>query len=177
MTDKWIRSSSRFIFKFGKPSSSTTTSFHQSTSTTTHFGFQQIDEEEKQKRGKNLWFIDSILIHSIGLVKTVFANVAHKYDLMNDAMSFCIHRLWKDYYVQKLRLTKDCRVLDVAGGTGDITFRIVDKLQRLPRGSATVTVADINEVFNFTYWNWEWKNLYAANLMWPKKHWKCRNIV
>lgn len=86
------------------------------------------------------------VFHFYFLVKTVFANVAKKYDLMNDAMSLFIHRLWKDYYVEKLKITKDSKVIDVAGGTGDIAFRIVDKIQRLPKGSGTVTVVDINEV-------------------------------
>ncbi|VDO86156.1 unnamed protein product, partial [Haemonchus placei] len=54
----------------------------------THFGYEQVDEAEKEKR-----------------VHHVFANVAKKYDLMNDAMSFGIHRLWKDYYVDGLPLT------------------------------------------------------------------------
>ncbi|THD21703.1 2-methoxy-6-polyprenyl-1 4-benzoquinol methylase mitochondrial [Fasciola hepatica] len=74
---------------------------------TTHFGFQNVDEEEKQKK-----------------VNHVFESVAEKYDLMNDAMSFGIHRLWKDCFVRQIMPTDNLRCLDVAGGTGDIAFRI-----------------------------------------------------
>ncbi|VDM58833.1 unnamed protein product [Angiostrongylus costaricensis] len=80
---------------------------------TTHFGNEQVEEHEKEMR-----------------VHNVFASVANNYDLMNDAMSFGIHRLWKDYYV-----------LDVAGGTGDIAFR----LQKRIGSSGRITVVDINE--------------------------------
>ncbi|ETN68790.1 ubiquinone/menaquinone biosynthesis methyltransferase [Necator americanus] len=74
---------------------------------TTHFGNEQVDEVEKEKR-----------------VHHVFANVANKYDMMNDAMSLGIHRLWKDYYVGGLPLGPNSKVIDVAGGTGDIAFRL-----------------------------------------------------
>ncbi|CAI4232089.1 unnamed protein product [Auanema sp. JU1783] len=89
----------------------------------THFGFQQVEETEKEKK-----------------VHEVFANVAEKYDLMNDAMSMGVHRLWKDYYVGSLPLKADSNVLDVAGGTGDIAFRLS---RRINRGN--VTVFDINQ--------------------------------
>ncbi|GMT18916.1 hypothetical protein PFISCL1PPCAC_10213 [Pristionchus fissidentatus] len=89
----------------------------------THFGFEQVNEEEKADR-----------------VRQVFTGVADKYDLMNDAMSMGIHRLWKDYFVQSLPLRSNAKMLDVAGGTGDISFRA---LRRFPR--AHVTVCDINE--------------------------------
>ncbi|KJH52445.1 ubiquinone/menaquinone biosynthesis methyltransferase [Dictyocaulus viviparus] len=91
---------------------------------TTHFGNEQVEEDEKERR-----------------VHHVFTNVAKKYDLMNDAMSFGIHRLWKDYYVHGLPLTVDSKVLDVAGGTGDIAFR----LQRRIRPNGKVVIVDINE--------------------------------
>lgn len=58
-------------------------------------------------------------------VLDVFHNVADKYDLMNDAMSLGIHRLWKDYFVRTLDPSPQTKVLDVAGGTGDIAFRIL----------------------------------------------------
>jgi ubiquinone/menaquinone biosynthesis C-methylase UbiE len=68
---------------------------------TTHFGFRTVSEDEKEH-----------------LVHKVFKNVADKYDLMNDIMSFGIHRLWKDAFVKKLYPTKNMKLLDVAGGTG-----------------------------------------------------------
>ncbi|KAK5975002.1 2-methoxy-6-polyprenyl-1 4-benzoquinol methylase mitochondrial [Trichostrongylus colubriformis] len=89
----------------------------------THFGYEEVDETEKESR-----------------VYNVFANVAKKYDLMNDAMSFGIHRLWKDYYVDGLPLTSDSQILDVAGGTGDIAFRLHRKMK-----TGKVTVVDINQ--------------------------------
>jgi demethylmenaquinone methyltransferase/2-methoxy-6-polyprenyl-1,4-benzoquinol methylase len=70
---------------------------------TTHFGFRDVPMAEKQK-----------------LVGEVFSSVAGKYDLMNDAMSLGIHRLWKRYFVATAQVSKGDRVLDLAGGTGDI---------------------------------------------------------
>ncbi|KAI1721261.1 ubiE/COQ5 methyltransferase family domain-containing protein [Ditylenchus destructor] len=94
----------------------------------THFGYEQVNEDEKQKK-----------------VHTVFANVAKKYDLMNDAMSVGIHRLWKDYYVEQLNLHKDAEMVDVAGGTGDIAFRALNAMKKLPVGRGNVTLVDINQ--------------------------------
>ncbi|RCN31568.1 ubiquinone/menaquinone biosynthesis methyltransferase [Ancylostoma caninum] len=93
-------------------------------SATTHFGNEQVDEAEKEKR-----------------VHHVFANVANKYDMMNDAMSLGIHRLWKDYYVGGLPLGPNSKIIDVAGGTGDIAFR----LQKRISAGGKVTVVDINQ--------------------------------
>ena len=76
-----------------------------------------------------------------GRVNDVFHSVARRYDLMNDLMSGGLHRLWKDALVTRLAppLTRAFRHLDVAGGTGDVAFRILD------RGPRTkVTVLDIN---------------------------------
>ena len=70
---------------------------------TTHFGFREVPVAEKKK-----------------LVGEVFSSVAGKYDLMNDAMSLGIHRLWKRYFVATAQVSKGDRVLDLAGGTGDI---------------------------------------------------------
>ena len=88
------------------------------TQKTTHFGFQDIPEEEKA-----------------GRVRGVFGSVASKYDVMNDAMSFGIHRLWKDAMMDWLAPRPGQKLLDVAGGTGDISFRF---LKRAGRGHATV---------------------------------------
>lgn len=96
----------------------------------THFGFQTISEEEKQKR-----------------VNQVFHNVADKYDLMNDLMSGYIHRIWKDMMVNRLDPKPGNVYLDVAGGTGDIAFRIAKKIDEHPNSAnvpSKVIVADIN---------------------------------
>jgi 2-methoxy-6-polyprenyl-1,4-benzoquinol methylase len=82
--------------------------------TTTHFGYKIVHEQEKQK-----------------MVFDVFANVANKYDIMNDLMSGTMHRLWKDQFIEDhYRPQPGCTFLDVAGGTGDIAFRIAEYLKR-----------------------------------------------
>lgn len=99
-------------------------------SETTHFGSRVIPRHEKES-----------------LVSGVFSSVASNYDVMNDLMSGGIHRLWKDDFVRGLglaavaRATGPPRVLDVAGGTGDIAFRVVEELARWP---ADVVVSDVN---------------------------------
>ncbi len=85
---------------------------------TTHFGYRTVAEEEKA-----------------GLVHGVFSSVASKYDVMNDAMSIGIHRLWKDAMMDWLAPRPGQRLLDVAGGTGDIAFRF---LRRAPEADAVV---------------------------------------
>lgn len=79
-----------------------------------------------------------------GMVNAVFDNVASRYDLMNDLMSGGVHRIWKDAMVARLSPPKNgarpYRVLDMAGGTGDIARRIIESSY----GFADVTVADIN---------------------------------
>ena len=87
---------------------------------TVPFGYQDVAPEEKTRR-----------------VGGVFTNVASRYDLMNDAMSGGMHRLWKDRFVRRVKPRGGERILDMAGGTGDIAFR-------LARSGAEVTVADIN---------------------------------
>jgi demethylmenaquinone methyltransferase/2-methoxy-6-polyprenyl-1,4-benzoquinol methylase len=90
---------------------------------TTHFGFREVPEGQKA-----------------GLVQGVFSRVASRYDLMNDVMSAGIHRLWKDAMIDWLAPRPGMRLLDVAGGTGDIAFRA---LRRVP--GATATVCDLTE--------------------------------
>jgi len=85
---------------------------------TTHFGYQEVPESEKA-----------------GRVRGVFGSVASKYDVMNDAMSLGIHRVWKDAMMDWLAPRPGQRLLDVAGGTGDIAFRF---LRRAGHGHATV---------------------------------------
>ncbi len=84
----------------------------------THFGFSEVNESEKA-----------------GRVQGVFSSVASKYDIMNDAMSLGIHRLWKDAMMDWLAPRPGQQLLDVAGGTGDISFRF---LKRAGHGHATV---------------------------------------
>ena len=90
----------------------------------THFGFETIPEAEKARR-----------------VHGVFTSVASKYDVMNDAMSLGIHRLWKDAMLDWLAPRPGTRLLDVAGGTGDIAFRYLDRV----KGEAHVSVLDMTE--------------------------------
>lgn len=78
-------------------------------------------------------------------VKKVFNNVAPKYDIMNDLMSLYIHRLWKDYFIFKLNPMPETRLIDVAGGTGDIAFRFLEKTRKRNDLKSVVTVCDINE--------------------------------
>ena len=85
---------------------------------TTHFGFQTVAEGEKA-----------------GMVHGVFTRVASKYDVMNDLMSGGVHRLWKDAMMDWLAPRPGQKLLDVAGGTGDVAFRF---LKRAPGASATV---------------------------------------
>lgn len=74
------------------------------------------------------------------LVLNVFESVASRYDLMNDLMSGGVHRLWKDTLIRKINPTANLRYLDVAGGTGDIAFRIAKKVG----DKAPITISDIN---------------------------------
>ena len=75
------------------------------------------------------------------LVLGVFDNVATRYDIMNDVMSGGVHRLWKDKFVSLINPQPHHKILDVAGGTGDIAFRMHKKTN----GRAHITVSDINE--------------------------------
>ena len=93
------------------------------TQKTTHFGFQTVNEGEKA-----------------GMVHGVFSRVASKYDIMNDVMSVGIHRIWKDAMMDWLAPRPGQKLLDVAGGTGDVAFRF---LRRAP--GATATVCDMTE--------------------------------
>ncbi|MEI9852635.1 MAG: class I SAM-dependent methyltransferase [Sphingomonas sp.] len=84
------------------------------------FGYQDVAPDEKRRR-----------------VGEVFSSVAGRYDLMNDAMSGGLHRLWKDLFVRRVKPRAGEAILDMAGGTGDIAFRMAGS-------GAAVTVADIN---------------------------------
>ena len=91
--------------------------------TTTHFGFETVSEADKAD-----------------LVQGVFGNVASKYDIMNDVMSGGVHRIWKDAMMDWLAPRASQRLLDVAGGTGDISFRFLKRA-----GRAHATVLDLTE--------------------------------
>ena len=85
------------------------------------FGYAEVSPEEKTQR-----------------VGAVFSSVAKKYDVMNDAMSGGMHRLWKNQFVRRVKPRGGEAILDMAGGTGDIAFRLAGQ-------GASVTVSDINQ--------------------------------
>lgn len=85
------------------------------------FGYEEVSPEEKTER-----------------VGAVFSSVAKRYDVMNDAMSAGMHRLWKDKFVRRVKPQPGEQILDMAGGTGDIAFRMAAH-------GATITVSDINQ--------------------------------
>ena len=90
---------------------------------TTHFGYQQVPLEEKVRK-----------------VGAVFDSVANKYDVMNDVMSLGIHRLWKRFTIEQSGVRSGHRVLDLAGGTGDLAARF----SRMVGAEGEVVLADIN---------------------------------
>src|SRR6266498_952551 len=89
----------------------------------THFGFEEVAPEEKARR-----------------VRGVFDSVAGKYDLMNDLMSAGLHRLWKRFAVEATRVRAGMRVLDLAGGTGDLAAEFARRVG--PEGEVVLT--DVN---------------------------------
>jgi demethylmenaquinone methyltransferase/2-methoxy-6-polyprenyl-1,4-benzoquinol methylase len=91
---------------------------------TTHFGYQDVPWEEKQRK-----------------VAGVFHSVAQKYDVMNDLMSMGIHRIWKRFTIELSGVHRGQRVLDIAGGTGDLAA----KFARLVGEEGEVVLADIND--------------------------------
>jgi demethylmenaquinone methyltransferase/2-methoxy-6-polyprenyl-1,4-benzoquinol methylase len=90
----------------------------------THFGFETVDEAEKARR-----------------VRGVFDSVASKYDVMNDLMSAGLHRVWKAYTVTVANLKEGDRALDIAGGTGDLALAFAKKVGK----TGQVVHTDINE--------------------------------
>jgi demethylmenaquinone methyltransferase/2-methoxy-6-polyprenyl-1,4-benzoquinol methylase len=91
---------------------------------TTHFGFENVDERDKARR-----------------VRGVFDSVATRYDLMNDLMSVGMHRAWKAYTVMVANVGEGSRVLDIAGGTGDLALAFSKKVG----ATGEVVHTDINE--------------------------------
>lgn len=120
-----------------------TTKPYLSDATTTHFGFSDVPIEQKESK-----------------VRHVFENVADSYDVMNDFMSAGLHRVWKDYFTSLLQMEKMAQqarqmdaslsILDVAGGTGDISFRFLEQAGCIERAKSSgidqvqITVCDIN---------------------------------
>ena len=94
---------------------------NMTTTPTASFGYEDVPVEEKTDR-----------------VGEVFSQVAAKYDLMNDVMSGGMHRVWKDRFVRRVKPQEGEAILDMAGGTGDIAFRMAAR-------GASVTVSDINQ--------------------------------
>jgi demethylmenaquinone methyltransferase/2-methoxy-6-polyprenyl-1,4-benzoquinol methylase len=93
------------------------------TEKTTHFGYQQVKWDDKQRR-----------------VAGVFDSVADNYDLMNDVMSLGVHRLWKRFAIEQSGARPGQRILDLAGGTGDLAAR----LSRMVGPQGEVVIGDIN---------------------------------
>src|SRR5215475_8484361 len=93
---------------------------------TASFGFRDVPEDEKSR-----------------LVGKVFSSVAKSYDAMNDLMSGGVHRLWKQAMIDWLAPSADTQLVDVAGGTGDIAFRFLDRLGS-KAGAARAVICDIN---------------------------------
>lgn len=100
-----------------------TTEDHQPNNDTTHFGYQTVRVADKEKK-----------------VAQVFSSVAHKYDLMNDLMSFGIHRIWKKIAINLSGVRAGQSVLDIAGGTGDLAKAFSRKVGR----TGKVVLSDIN---------------------------------
>jgi demethylmenaquinone methyltransferase/2-methoxy-6-polyprenyl-1,4-benzoquinol methylase len=133
---------------------------------TTHFGYEQVAVEEKAKR-----------------VAGVFHSVASKYDLMNDLMSFGIHRLWKRFAIDLSGVRSGQRVLDIAGGTGDLTARFSELVG--PKGE--VVLADINSSMlevgrqrladRGVVGNVEYTQANAEALPFPDDHFDCITIA
>lgn len=102
---------------------SETTTNTKPSSKTTHFGYEQVEVGEKAKR-----------------VAGVFHSVASQYDIMNDLMSAGVHRLWKQVTIESSGVQKGQRVLDIAGGTGDLARKFVSRTGK----QGQVVLADIN---------------------------------
>ena len=133
---------------------------------TTHFGFRDVAESEKER-----------------LVAGVFHSVAGKYDLMNDVMSFGIHRLWKRFTIGQSGVRAGQHVLDLAGGTGDLAAQFVP----LVGAHGSVTMADINASMlevgrgrmadRGLAGNLEYVQANAEHLPFPDNHFDCITIA
>ncbi len=129
---------------------------------TVSFGYEDVSPEEKTRR-----------------VGGVFASVAAKYDVMNDAMSGGLHRVWKDVFVRRVKPRPGEAILDMAGGTGDIAFRMA-------KAGAAVTVADINPAMLEVgieraaargFDDLVWSEANAEELQWPDRFFDAYTIA
>jgi demethylmenaquinone methyltransferase/2-methoxy-6-polyprenyl-1,4-benzoquinol methylase len=135
-------------------------------SKSTHFGFEQVAENEKADR-----------------VREVFRSVAPKYDLMNDVMSFGLHRLWKRFTIQQAQVRPGHFILDVASGTGDLAKAFAKLVG--PQGKVVMT--DINEAMlsvgrdrlidEGVIGNIEWLQADAENLPFAANYFDCITIA
>lgn len=133
---------------------------------TTHFGYREVESEAKA-----------------GLVANVFHSVAARYDLMNDLMSGGVHRLWKRFSIELSGVRPGHRVLDIAGGTGDLA----SKFSRLVGETGSVVLADINEsmlrvgrdklIDHGVQGNLEYVQADAQALPFPDDHFDCVSIA
>ncbi len=133
--------------------------------TKTHFGYQQVDTNEKAER-----------------VGEVFHSVANKYDIMNDLMSFGLHRLWKTFTVDICQIRPGHKILDVAGGTGDLAIKMAEKTGI----KGQVILSDINSsmlkegrdkiIDSGHFENIQLCQLNAENLPFPDNHFDCITI-
>ncbi len=131
-------------------------------SPTTHFGYRDVPEADKAR-----------------LVADVFTSVARNYDVMNDLMSFGVHRLWKRYFVATSGVREGDRVLDLAGGTGDIAALLLPKVG----ANGSVVVGDINGAMLKVGRNrlldrgiargLDWSQMDAESLPFPDKSFDC----
>ena len=132
----------------------------------THFGFREVPADAKR-----------------GLVGEVFRSVAGRYDLMNDLMSLGIHRAWKQFALGQSGVRAGSRVLDVAGGTGDMTARFAARVG----ATGLVVLSDINDamlaigrerlVDRGIAGNVEFVRADAENLPFPEHHFDCVSIA
>jgi len=133
---------------------------------TTHFGYREVPESAKA-----------------GLVGRVFDSVASRYDIMNDVMSLGIHRLWKRFTIEQANVHPGNRVLDVAGGTGDLSAAFAKRVGV----NGLVTIADINAAMlevgrgrladRGVAGNVEFVQANAENLPFPDNHFDCITIA
>jgi len=96
------------------------------------------DTDHSQPETASFGYEEVLASEKADKVGAVFSSVAKKYDVMNDAMSLGMHRLWKDQFVRAVKPQPGEQILDMAGGTGDIAFRMAER-------GADVTVSDINQ--------------------------------
>jgi len=147
-------------------SNTNTTQATQETDTVTHFGFQDVKAEDKANK-----------------VADVFHSVASKYDVMNDLMSLGIHRLWKRLTIESSGVRPGYKVLDIAGGTGDLTMQFSKRVGE----QGQVVLADINSsmlnvgrdrLLDRGYGsNIEFVQANAEALPFPDNHFNCVSIA